>query len=145
MAVKAIPDGYHSITPSLVVNDAGKLINFMTQAFGAQERMRMPMPDGKVAHAELTIGDSAVMVADASAEFPAQPGALHLYTENVDAVYDRALKAGARPQRELTNQFYGDRSATLIDPVGNQWTVSQHVEDVSEEEMTKRMAAMPPA
>lgn len=145
MAVKAIPDGYHSITPSLVASDAGKLINFMTQAFGAKERMRMPMPDGKVAHAEIEIGDSAVMVADASSEFPAQTGSLHLYVENVDAVYERALKAGARTQRELMNQFYGDRSGTIIDPVGNQWTVSQHIEDVSEEEMMKRMAAMAPA
>ncbi len=142
MAVKAIPDGYHTITPSLMASDASKLITFMTQAFGAKERMRMPTPDGKVAHAELEIGDSAIMVGDATPEFPAQPGSLHLYTENVDAVYDRALKAGARPQRELANQFYGDRSATVIDPVGNLWTVSQHVEDVSEEELMNRMKAM---
>jgi uncharacterized glyoxalase superfamily protein PhnB len=145
MAVKAVPDGYHTITPSLVVNDANKLITFMTQAFGAKERMRMPRPDGKVAHAELEIGDSAVMVADASPDFPAQTGSLHFYTDNVDAVYDRALKAGARPQRELANQFYGDRSGMVIDPVGNQWSISQHVEDVSEEELMRRMKEMSPA
>ncbi|MEX1103116.1 MAG: VOC family protein [Dehalococcoidia bacterium] len=145
MAVKPIPDGYQSITPSLVVKDAARLVTFLTEAFGAKERMRMPTPDGKIAHTELEIGNSVVMLADASNEFPAQTGALHLYVENVDAVWDRAIKAGGKQQRPVENQFYGDRSGMLIDPAGNQWSVSQHVEDVSDQEVEKRMKAMAPA
>jgi PhnB protein len=142
MAVKAIPDGYHSITPSLVARDAAKLVTFMNEAFGAKERMRMPTPDGKIAHTELEIGDSVVMLSDATNEFPAQPGSLHLYVDNVDAVWDRAIKAGGKQQRPVQNQFYGDRSGVLIDPAGNQWNISQHVEDVSDDEMAKRMKSM---
>jgi PhnB protein len=142
MAVKAIPDGYHSITPSLVARDAAKLVTFMNEAFGAKERMRMPTPDGKIAHTELEIGDSVVMLSDATNEFPAQAGSLHLYVDNVDAVWDRAIKAGGKQQRPVQNQFYGDRSGVLIDPAGNQWNISQHVEDVSDDEMAKRMKSM---
>ena len=102
----------------------------------------MPTPDGKIAHTELEIGDSVVMLSDATNEFPAQPGSLHLYVDNVDAVWDRAIKAGGKQQRPVQNQFYGDRSGVLIDPAGNQWNISQHVEDVSDDELAKRMKSM---
>jgi PhnB protein len=141
MPVKPIPDGYHTVTPVLVVEGAGRLIEFMTSAFGARERMRMPMPDGTVAHAEVEIGDSPLMVADATAEFPAGHAMVHLYVEDTDAVYARAVEAGAATVRPPEDQFYGDRSATVRDPFGNQWSIATHVEDVSEEELQRRLAA----
>ena len=142
MPVKPIPDEYHNVTPSLIVNGAGKLIDFMTQAFGAQERMRFPMPDGSVGHAELTIGDSVVMLSDATQEFPAAQSFIHLYAENVDDVYRKALAAGATSLREPRDEFYGDRSAVVADQFGNRWSIATHIEDVSEDEMQRRMAAM---
>jgi uncharacterized glyoxalase superfamily protein PhnB len=142
MPVQPKPDGYYNGTPQLLVNGAGKLIEFMRQAFGAQERMRFPMPDGSVAHAELTIGDSVVMVADATAEFPACEGFIHLYVDDVDSVYQKALAAGATSLRPPQDEFYGDRSSTVRDISGNRWSISTHIEDVSEEEMQRRMAAM---
>ncbi len=145
MAVKAIPDDYHAVTPFLTVDGAGKLIDFMKEAFGAQERMRMPMPDGKVAHAELTIGDSVIMVSDATPEFSAMPGSIHLYVEDCDATFKKAVAAGARSQMEPKDQFYGDRSANVTDPAGNRWSIATHIEDVGEEDMMKRMSEMAPA
>ncbi len=145
MAVKAIPDDYHAVTPFLTVDGAGKLIDFMKAAFGAEERMRMPMPDGTVAHAELTIGDSVIMVSDATPEFPAMPGSIHLYVENCDATYKKAVAAGANSQMEPKDQFYGDRSANVTDPAGNRWSIATHIEDVGEEDMMKRMSEMAPA
>lgn len=145
MAVKAIPDDYHAVTPFLTVQGAGKLIDFMKSAFGAEERMCMPMPDGTVAHAELTIGDSVVMVSDATPEFPAMPGSIHLYVEDCDATYKQALAAGAKSHMEPKDQFYGDRSANITDPAGNRWSIATHIEDVGEEDMMKRMAEMAPA
>jgi uncharacterized glyoxalase superfamily protein PhnB len=144
MAVKPIPDGYHSVTPYLVLENASAFIDFAKQALDAEERMRMPQPDGKIGHAELSIGDSVVMLSDASAEFPPMPAMIHLYVEDADAVYKRAIAAGASSVREPADQFYGDRSAGVKDAFGNQWYFATHVEDVSPEEMEKRMAAMQP-
>ncbi len=142
MAVKPIPEGYHSITPYLVVNGAAKVLDFVKQAFGAQEVMRMPGPNGTIGHAEVKIGDSFVMMADASPQHPARPSMLLLYVPNVDEVYQRALKVGGKTEREPADQFYGDRSAGVTDPAGNQWVIATHVEDVSPEEMKRRMAKM---
>jgi PhnB protein len=142
MPVKPIPEGYATVTPFLIVAGAGKLIDYMKQAFGARERLRMPMPDGGVAHAELEIGDSVVMVSDGSPQFPPIKALLHLYVEDADAVFQRALDAGSKVVQPLEDQFYGDRSGTVEDEWGNRWSIATHIEDVSEEEMMKRMAAM---
>jgi PhnB protein len=145
MAVQPVPDGYHAVTPMLIVDGAARVIDFMKSAFGAEQRMLMPMPDGKVAHAELLVGGSCVMLADASPEWPAVPGGIHLYVGDVDATYQRALAAGATSRMAPQDQFYGDRSASVVDPAGNLWSIATHVEDVSDEEMMKRMQAMSPA
>jgi PhnB protein len=145
MAVKPIPDGYHSITPYLVVNGAAKLIDFAKQAFGAQEIMRMPGPNNTLGHAEIRIGDSVVMMADAGGGYPARAANLMLYVTNVDEVYRQALKAGAKSEREPADQFYGDRSAGVSDPAGNQWWIATHVEDVAPEEMARRAAQAKPS
>ncbi|HKD66984.1 MAG TPA: VOC family protein [Candidatus Binataceae bacterium] len=141
MAVKAIPDGYHSVTPYLVVNGAAKLMDFLKQAFGAREMVRMPGPDGKIGHAELTIGDSPVMMADATTEYSAVHSVLHLYVEDTDATYRQALAAGAVSLMEPADQFYGDRRADVRDPAGNRWSIGTHKEDVSPEEMRRRVEA----
>jgi PhnB protein len=145
MAVKPIPDGYHSVTPMIVAEGAGKLIDFMKQAFDAEERLRMPMPGGSVAHAELTIGDSVVMVSDATPQWPAVGCSVHLYVEDVDAVYKRALEAGATSRMAPEDRFYGDRAAAVEDPSGNLWSLATHIEDVAEDEMVRRMATMMPS
>jgi PhnB protein len=143
---KAIPEGYHSLTPYLIVDGASKALDFYKKAFGAEEMFRMPMPDGKVGHAEMRIGDSIFMLAD---EFPERgirapqgnsPIQLMIYCEDVDAVWKRSLAAGAKEVRPVQNQFYGDRSGQLADPFGHQWTVATHVEDVPPDEMERRMA-----
>ena len=143
---KPIPDGYHSITPYLIVNGASGALDFYRKAFGAEELYRMAMPDGRVGHAEIRIGDSIVMLAD---EFPERgirapqgspPVSMALYCEDVDSLWKRAIAAGGKENRPLQNQFYGDRSGTLTDPFGHQWTIASHVEDVSPEEMERRMA-----
>jgi len=149
MSVKPIPEGYRTVTPYLIVAGAAKAIEFYKQAFGATERMRHEMPGGAIGHAEVQIGDSVVMLAD---EFPQMgatgpltiggtPVGLCVYVENVDTVFQRAIAAGAREERPLQNQFYGDRTGTLIDPFGHKWTIATHIEDVSPAEMEKRMAA----
>ncbi len=140
MPVKAIPEGYHTITPYLVVNGAAKVLDFVKQAFGAQEIVRMPGPNGTIGHAEVKIGDSVVMMADATAQYPAQPARLLLYVPNVDEIYQRALKLGGKSEREPADQFYGDRNAGIIDPAGNRWFIATHIEDVSPEEMKRRAA-----
>jgi PhnB protein len=143
---KPVPEGYHSLTPYLIVKGAARALEFYTRAFGAEERFRMPMPDGKIGHAEMRVGDSIFMLAD---EFPERgirgpqgnpPVSLMIYCEDVDAVWKRSLAAGGKEQKPLQNQFYGDRSGTLVDPFGHQWTVATHVEDVAPEEMKRRMA-----
>ena len=140
MAVKPIPDGYHSVTPQLDVKGAAKLIDFMKQAFGAEEVMRMPGPGGALMHAEVKIGDSIVMMSDAVREAP-MPGSVFLYVNDVDAVYKRALQAGATSQLEPTDMFWGDRFASVKDSFGNKWGMATHKEDVPPEEMPKRAAA----
>jgi PhnB protein len=147
--VKPIPEGYPRVTPYLHVSGAAAAIDFYTDILGAEERMRMPGPDGKLGHAELQIGESIVMLAD---EFPdmgirgpksigGTAVTLHLYVEDVDAVFDAALTAGATSIRAVENQFYGDRTAQFEDPFGHRWNIASHVEDVPPEEMEKRMAA----
>jgi PhnB protein len=147
--VKPIPDGYHAVTPMLVVNDAARAIEFYKSAFGAVERMRMAGPGGKIAHAEMTVGDSVIMLAD---EFPdwgdvgptadgKSPVRMGLYVEDVDEVAKRAVAAGAKILVPVADQFYGDRSGRLIDPSGHVWIIATHKEDVSPEEMQKRMEA----
>ncbi|HEX4588858.1 MAG TPA: VOC family protein [Gemmataceae bacterium] len=151
MPVKPIPDGYHTVTPYLIVKGAAQALDFYKKAFGATELFRMPGPDGRVMHAEFRIGSSPIMIGDECPQMGAtapQPGAkvpvtLHLYVENVDAFVDRAVSAGATVVRPLANQFYGDRSCGLACPFGHSWYVATHIEDVSMEEMQKRMAAMP--
>jgi len=140
MAVKPIPDGYHSVTPQLDVKGAAKLIDFMKQAFGAEEVMRMPGPGGALMHAEVKIGDSIVMMSDAVREAP-MPGSVFLYVNDVDAVYKRALQAGATSQLEPTDMFWGDRFASVKDSFGNKWGMATHKEDVPPEELPKRAAA----
>ena len=148
--VKAIPDGYHSITPYLVMDGAARAIDFYKRAFDAREIMRMPAPNDRIGHAELKIGDSVVMLAD---EFPemgikapggygGSPVSLTVYVEDVDATFEKATAAGATVVRPLENQFYGDRSATWDDPFGHRWTINTHVEDVSPEEIGRRAAEM---
>ncbi|MBZ4419684.1 VOC family protein [Myxococcus sp. RHSTA-1-4] len=147
---KAIPDGYHSLTPYLALNDATKAIEFYKAALGATELFRMPMPNGKVGHAELQIGNSRLMVSDefpemgskSTKQYGGSPVGLCLYTENVDALAERFVKAGGKVVRPLENQFYGDRSGQFEDPEGFRWTLAQHIEDVSPEEMQRRMAKM---
>ena len=149
--VKPIPEGYHALTPYLSVHGASAAIDFYKKAFGAKELMRMAQPDGPVRHAELQIGDSRLMLAD---EFPdinfrgphalgGSPVHLHLYVEDVDAVFNQAVAAGAKVDRPVQDQFYGDRSGSLADPYGHVWHVATHKEDLSMEEVRKRAAAQP--
>jgi len=148
MAPRPIPEGYHSVTPYLIVTGAASAIEFYKHAFGAKEVMRIPHPDGRVGHAELQIGDSRIMLADEFPEMGARspmslggtPVGIQLYVDDVDAVATRALAAGAKMLRPVKDQFYGDRSGTLNDPFGHQWTISTHKEDISPEEMQRRAA-----
>jgi PhnB protein len=151
--MKNPPEGYSTITPYLFVKGASAAIEFYKRIFNASERLRMGAPDGKVMHAEIIIGTSAVMLAD---EFPqmnalsppsvgGSPVLFRLYVENVDEVFQRALDAGAIVERPVQNQFYGDRSGTLCDPFGHRWTIATRVEEVPPEEMQRRMATLKPA
>jgi PhnB protein len=147
-AVKPIPEGYHSVTPYLIVKGAAQAIAFYEKAFGAQELYRMQAPDGRVGHAEMRIGDSRIMLADEHPEVDARspqtvggtPVTIHLYVEDVDATVARAAAAGARITRAVADQFYGDRMGVLTDPFGHVWSVGTHKEDVSEEEIQRRAA-----
>jgi PhnB protein len=148
MAVKPIPDGYHSVTPYLILDDAARALEFYKKGLGAVELMRFPAPGGKIGHAEIKIGDSPIMLADEAPQMGHRspesiggtPVSIMLYVEDVDAVYRRALAAGAKELQPLKDQFYGDRSGTLRDPFGHVWTVSTHKEDLSPEEMGRRAA-----
>ena len=152
MTVKPIPDGYHSITPYLIVSSGARALEFYKQALGARELMRMEQPGGKIGHAEIQIGDSRIMLADESPEMGAKsphsiggsPVGLMLYVEDVDARFAKAVAAGAKELRPVQDQFYGDRSGTLVDPFGHQWTIGTHTEDLTDEEINQRMAAMVP-
>jgi PhnB protein len=149
MAVKVIPDGYHSVTPYLIVKGADRAIEFYKKVFGASQRMRMDGPNGTVGHAEIEIDGSAIMLAD---EFPdmgyrspqsigGTGVSLHLYVKDVDACFNRAVASGAKALRPVQDQFYGDRSGTVEDPFGHVWTISTHKEDVSPDELRKRAEA----
>jgi PhnB protein len=150
MAAKPIPEGYHSVTPYLIVDGAAQAIDFYRLAFGAEELLRLEAPGGRVGHAEVRIGDSPVMLADEApdqgAVGPKTLGGcgvgIMLYVEDVDSVFARAVEAGAEVVRPLQDQFYGDRSGTVRDPFGHLWTVGSHVEDVSDEEVKRRMDAL---
>jgi len=146
MPVKPIPEGYNTLTTYLAVDDATKAIQFYERAFGAKERSRMPGPDGKIAHAELMIGNSVVMLSDpfpqATVKPPTQVGGttagLFMYVEDVDAAYRRAIDAGATETMAPENMFWGDRFGTVTDPFGHSWQIATHVEDLTPEEMAKR-------
>jgi PhnB protein len=146
--VKPIPDGYPQVTPYLCVDGAQAAIEFYSAVLGAKERMHMPGPDGKIAHAELQLGESVIMLSD---EFPEMdvrgprsvggtPVMISVYVEDVDAVFDAAVAAGATARRPVENQFYGDRTGQFEDPFGHRWSVATHVEDVPPDEMQKRAA-----
>lgn len=151
-AVKPIPDGYSAITPYLIVDGAAAAIAFYTKVFGAMERMRLPMPDGRVGHAELNIGGSMLMIADPFPEIDAHPPAryggspisLLLYVPDVDTVVARAVANGCALLKPVQDQFYGDRTGTIRDPYGHVWTIGTHVEEVPQDELERRMAAMVP-
>lgn len=145
--MNGIPAGYHTITPYLIIKGCAEALEFYKKAFGAEETMRMPAPDGRIGHAELQIGTSKVMLADEHPEIGALSpqtvgGAavmMHMYVADVDQVVANALAAGAKLTRPVRDQFYGDRSGGVEDPWGHQWHISTHIEDVSEEEMMRRM------
>ena len=139
--VEPIPQGYYSVTPYLIVDGATKLIDFVKQTFSAQEKERMSGSGGRVSHAELKIGDSIIMMSDSTEEWKPMPGNLYVYVGDVDAVYHKALAAGAVTIREPKDQFYGDRSASVKDPFGNIWGIATHIEDVPPDEMQRRMKA----
>jgi PhnB protein len=147
MSVKPIPEGYHTLTPFLTVRNAERAIAFYKQAFGAQERGVAKGPDGKVMHAEVKIGDSVIMLSDEFPEFGSlspqsvggSPMGLHIYIENVDAAFDRAVKAGAQVEMPVADQFWGDRYGKLKDPFGHKWSIATHVKDMSEDEMKRSM------
>jgi uncharacterized glyoxalase superfamily protein PhnB len=140
-----VPEGYHTITPNIVVKDCSRVIDFMKRALGAEERMRFAGPDGTVVHAELTLGDSVVMIGEANEQWPAAPAYLYVYVDDVDATFRTAVAAGGKTLQEPTDQFYGDRTAMVMDPAGNRWDIATKVEDVSEAEMEKRMKDLAPA
>ena len=148
--VKAVPDGYQTVTPYLTIRGAASAIDFYKRAFGATELFRMPGPDGKIMHAEITIGSSRVMLADESAATGTQsPVALNgtacgifLYVENVDATFKQAIKAGSKETQPVQDMFWGDRFGKLSDPFGHKWMLATHIEDVTPEEMEKRTAAL---
>jgi PhnB protein len=148
--VKAIPEGYHSVTPYLIIDGAARALDFYKQAFDAKELMRMPAPNDRIGHAEIRIGNTVIMLADEHPEMDARspghyggsPVTLMVYVEDVDRQFKQAVAAGATEVRPVADQFYGDRSGTLKDPFGHSWHLSTHKEDVSPEEMTRRMAAL---
>lgn len=138
MAVKPIPEGFHSVTPYMVVRGARELIEFLKQAFGATEGHRTEQPDGTIMHAQLKIGDSPLMIAEGQGQWKPMPCAIYLYVKDTDATYKQALAAGGKSLMAPADQFYGDRNAGVTDPSGNQWWIATHFEDVSDEEMKKR-------
>jgi uncharacterized glyoxalase superfamily protein PhnB len=141
MPVKANPDGYHSVTPYLVVDGAARLIDFLRQTFDAEEVERLAAPGNRIGHAELRIGDSRVMLGDARGEHKAMQAMLYVYVDDVDASFQHALAAGGSSVQAPTDQFYGDRSGGVKDPCGNIWYIATHIEDVSPAELKRRAQA----
>ena len=139
--VHYMPEGYHTITPYLMVENSASLIEFLKEVFDAEEVIRVPGEGGRIRHASVKIGDSRLEMADGSADWPLMPGSLHIYVSNVDAVYMRALHAGAQVFMEPQDQFYGERSASVRDPQGNLWHIATQIEVVSQEESLRRAAA----
>lgn len=152
MSVKPVPDGYHSVTAYLIVDDAPAALDFYRDAFGARERLRLEMPGGSIGHAELEIGDSVVMLASEFPEIgavsPSTIGgtavSLMIYTEDADAMFARAVELGATEVRPVEDQFYGDRSGMVTDPFGHRWSIATHVEDVSEEDLRHWLSGAAP-
>ncbi len=150
MSVQSVPDGYPRVIPYLSVDGASAAIEFYIKVFGARERMRLPNPDGRIGHAELEIGDALIMLADSfpemSIQSPHQLGGtavtIMVYVEDVDAVFERAIQAGASASRAVQDQFYGDRSGQFIDPYGHRWSIATHIEDLTDEEMMRRAAEL---
>jgi uncharacterized glyoxalase superfamily protein PhnB len=142
MAVKPIPEGYHTVTPYLFVEGAATLIEFLKQGFAASEIRRTLDPEGSIMNAEVKIGDSLIMVSEAKREFKPMPSSIYLYVENIDATYENALKAGAISMMEPNDEFWGDRHAAVKDPTGGYWSIATHIEDVSPEEIDKRIQAL---
>ncbi len=146
-----IPVGYHAATPYLIVNGAAKAIDWYKNVFGAKEEMRFNTPDGKIGHAEIKIGDSYIMLADEHPDMGYRgpqsvggtPVSIMLYVEDVDSVFKKAVANGAKSKQDLKDQFYGDRNGTITDPFGHVWTIATHIEDVTPEEMKRRMAQQP--
>jgi PhnB protein len=145
--VKKIPEGYHSVTPYLVVGDAVRAIDFYTRAFGAKELMRMGAPEGKIGHAELKIGDSIIMLSDemmgnrSPQTLGGSPVSIFLYVEDVDSVFNQAINAGGKGEGSPADMFWGDRFAKLTDPFGHVWSIATHIEDVAPDEMQRRVKA----
>ena len=143
---KAMPDGYHSLTPAITVGDAAKAIEFYKRAFAAQEKERFLGPDGRIMHAEVKIGDSLLMMGEEMPQMgclsplslKGTPGSLYLYVEDVDAVFERAVQAGAQVQMPVADMFWGDRCGTLADPFGHKWSIATHKEDLTSEEIKRR-------
>lgn len=150
MAVQPVPEGYPRVTPYLSVDGAAEAIDYYTEVLGATERYRLPAPDGKLGHAELSVGDGLIMLADPAPDIGfdhpgslgGSPVAIHVYVDDVDAVFEKALARGGTEVRAPENQFYGDRNGTFLDPWGHRWSIATHVEDVTPEEMAKRMSEM---
>jgi PhnB protein len=150
MNVKAVPAGHHTVTPYLAIKDAAKALEFYKTAFGATENYKLMIPDGRLGHAEIQLGDSIIMLADEFPEYGGKapptlggsPVSIHLYVDDVDAFFKKALATGAKERKPVMDQFYGDRSGQLEDPFGHLWWVATHKEDVAPEEMEKRVQAM---
>lgn len=150
MSVSPIPAGYHALTAYIIVDRATEALSWYVTTLGAREVMRLPIPGGKIGHAEIEIGDSRLMLADEAPQHDARspasiggsPVSLHLYVTDVDAVFGRAVAAGAKPKRPPADQFYGDRSGSFVDPFGHTWHVATHIEDVPDDELRRRLAAM---
>jgi PhnB protein len=136
--VKPVPEGFHTITPYFIVDNGIKFIDFLKASFDATENHRSVTPEGRIMHAQLKIGDSFVMMGESTGEWKPMPCTIYMYIADVDSVYSKAVKAGGKTLREPTNEFYGDRICGIEDPLGNQWWIAAHIEDVSPEEMKKR-------
>jgi PhnB protein len=140
MPINPVPAGYHTLTPGCTLRGADRAIALYQQVFGARQRIRLDAPDGTVGHAELELGDSVLMLGEASEQFPPHGARLMMYLADVDAVFGRAVAAGFTVKDRLRDQFWGDRTGRLVDPFGNEWYLATHIEEVAEEELKRRMA-----